>query len=744
MKTESDLNPVWVDRLTGAMCASPESSGTIIGRWIVCSTDQAIFVNSVRADMGDFLVPEPAGQWHVLTETGARRVGSVHRVQLAEALEAESVRTIGDRLRHLAAQSDSWLDWIDVVPVVPGIAEKVDLQPLEILVRENLGALEAVCRRPRAHLRVDVERVPVSRLRRLPPVAISYLAAHTEDWDRRLIRGILPKRIKAETRCDQFDIYENRVAARLLDNLVVHLDRRIRVLQRLLKVFRDKTQYSDASHGTWQRQNRIASLWGESIDVNEGSAKAQACLAELKSLKYKIMGLLGSTLYAEVPRRAQVATTLKNTNILVNDQYYRRVALIWREWANTGVERAPGPKELNYEAQRLCLGMDSFAVLLLVRALDSLGFEPTPADGDAPLRRGAVLTLAGRGCEISLRWCQDGTVEVDCDGRKMLIVAIPMNFDSGSDALAEEVLARIRSAADCRKGLRLAVLYLASTDNTDMALDPALRRSLHTVGNDPTSSLSGCCCLPVSPWEIGSTERVSRALRWFLIEPRMMAYPHAVELTAGVRTVVKLDENRQWIVPSSGIGAMEFVRPPHEFEWQRLNLDNALAIGERELAEAEESHRAISEEQRRAVRERRTGTLTQEKRDAHEKVDHCTRLCSELRDFIERFKEARLQSTSLLGCPICGATGDPNRDFEPRDSKCFRSVCRECRSEWGARLCGNGHRYAFIRPGRAFLPTKDCDPGWEDRVYGGDLLALPAAKADGEWGFMCPECGDVS
>ena len=70
----------------------------------------------------------------------------------------------------------------------------------------------------------------------MPAAAASYLAAHTEDWDRPLLRGILPKRILAEIRQDQIDIYENRVAARLLDNLGGYLNRRIQRLRRISEI----------------------------------------------------------------------------------------------------------------------------------------------------------------------------------------------------------------------------------------------------------------------------------------------------------------------------------------------------------------------------------------------------------------------------------------------------------------------------------------------------------------------------
>ncbi|HHH28234.1 MAG TPA: DUF2357 domain-containing protein, partial [Polyangiaceae bacterium] len=420
----SDSPALFRDRLKGRRGVAPPETGTLVGRWVLEDATAEVFMNSARAAVGDFLVPEPSGHWHILTGDGRRQTGTVSRAQAPDELEAESVRTIGDKLEQLTSDSASWIEWLDVVPLVPGISEQVDLQPLELLIREHFGHLETVCRKPRAHLRVEVQRVPVSKARRIPPAAASYLAAHTEDWDRPLLRGILPKRILAEVRQDQVDIYENRVVARLLDNLSAYLSRRINVIRRLLKVFREKEDYSTSIAGTYQRERRMSELWGESIDANEGRKKAEATLRELEWLRYKVMGLLGSPLYEEVPRRAFVPTTLKSTNILTNDQHYRRVAELWREWARTGAGRTQSPAELNMETQRLSRGLDAFTMLLTIRALDTLGYEPTDAGLATPITRGAAVQVHGNGVDITLEWRRDGSIVMRFGKREFALVAL--------------------------------------------------------------------------------------------------------------------------------------------------------------------------------------------------------------------------------------------------------------------------------------------------------------------------------
>ena len=699
-------------------------------------------MNSAAAAAGDFLVPEPSGYWNVLTSEGHRQSGTIVRSHAPEDLEAESVRTIGDKLDELTKDGAGWFEWIDVVPLVPGMSDQLDLLPLERLVREHFGHLETVCRKPRAHLHVETERLPVSKARRVPAAAASYLAAHTEDWDRPLLRSILPKRILAEVRQDQIDIYENRVAARLLDNLGAYLNGRIGEVRRLLKVFKDKANYSASIAGTYQRERRISQLWGESIDANEGLIKAERALENLEALKYRLMGLLGSPLYGEVPRRAYVATTLKSTNILANDQHYRRVADLWREWARTGAGLTQSPSELHAEAQSLSRGLDAFVMLLTVRALDILGYEPSEAALEEPIARGKSLPVQGHGIHLTLTWCSDGTIGVAVGKRDLAIVVLTANLAAGGDERVRESLRQIREAFDERGAGQLLVLFLSSNDGR-ASTEGELLVSLHTVGNDPRHALAGAGCLPVSPWEIGSTERVARALRWFLSSAGFLDYPLKVVVPEGVRDLIDLRPHARWLTSMDGGATVELRTPPQDYEWEALDVESTAKAEEATLQAARANHQRLTDELREAVRRGKTGSLASQKHDAHEEVLQRESIAKASNELAERLRDARARALALLDCPTCGKSADPESDFEPRDRGCFRCECRGCGTTWGTQLCGDGHRYASMLPSGDFVDVDQQGFGWEDRVYGCDILALPARRSDGQWGFVCPECGKV-
>jgi hypothetical protein len=740
------MSEIFYDRLTGHTVSKPETSQTILGRWlIVPMAGNGVFLNSVPVSSGDFLVPEISGNWRLLHSDGTVVQGSCSRRQQPEDMEAESIRTIGAHLDSLAENGATWLDWLEVVPLVPGMSEKVNILRFEKTIQQLFGHLRTVCMKPHAHLNVEVERVPIVRARRLPIRAASYLASHTEDWERPLMRGVLPKRILSEVRHDEIDIYENRVSARLIDHITVYLNKRILEIRKLLKMFQDKEDYSSTVGGTHLRQKRILELWGESIDTNEGRNKAEDTFKKLKRLKQKIMGLMDSPLYGEVPRFSHVSPTLRNTNILINDQHYRRVAELWREWISTGYSDTKSPFDIYHEAQKLCGSMDRFALLLVARALDQLGYEIAEKHWEEPVCASGRWMLEGHGTSLECAWQEDGKVRVEMEGEHLVFLSVPVDFRAAAnDAQLEMVIDHIVEVAANSDG-RAIVLYAGSSDNSRKAVSKAVAQKLLTVGNDPRVKLpENVGFLPISPWDIGSVERISRALRWFLDSTRFDSYPLEIELEPEASEVIKNTRINDWLDISDGCAKVTIKRPLKAFEWSELEIENLVEETRLAHCQAISEHKRISDELRTAALSKgRTGTLNPQKKSAYQV---CFQLENRLKA-IERLKEqlagAQDRSDALLVCPACGTKADPSRDFKPRQKGCFRCDCQGCHTRWATRLCTKGHRYAVMLPGK-FVETEDGECGWEERIYGSDLLSLPARKANGEWGFLCPFCGEIN
>jgi hypothetical protein len=738
--TEHRNGTVFYDRLTGSLAPQPPTTNSLMGRWILQpEVQETVFLNSLSLEEGDFLVSDASGGWTVLDESGVRTQGTVLKSQLLDRLEAESLRTLGNYLEYM--EEKEWLYWLEISPLVPGMSEQVELLPLEKRLRELLGHLETVCQKPRTHLRVTVERVPVSKAKRIPPEAVSWLASHTEDWDRQLLRGVQPKRILSEVRQDEVNIYENQVTARLLDHLSAGIAQRIHLLKKLLKVFQEKEDYSSSSGGTHLRAKRIYKLWGESFDANEGRRKAENTLQQLEWLKYKLMGLMDSPLYRGVPRRTFVPTTLRHTNILANDQHYRRVAELWREWAQSDAGKARTLQEWNKEAQALCRSMDAFSMLLVIRALDSLDYEPLDKDEAVLIQPGVSLTLQRHSSRIELSWHQKGTLKLSYEEQSLLILPLPLNLAGATKEQLTEELERIRAAVE---GLTSRVLILyPSSEPVPERLSQDIRQALHTVGNSPIGTEEGSVgILPVSPWEIGSIERVARAIRWLLDSRRLEDYPVTIKADSLTHSFLK---SQDWFSLNKEKESLEILRPPADYEWRAFELKTELERLEGKKKEVEEEHNQLKEELNRTRRSgAKTGNLNQRASSAQEKLRKVTDIHLAFKELEREFEMAKQKAEELLICPVCYRKANSMQDFKPRGNGCYKCQCNHCNTSWATRLCGQGHRYAVILPRDKFFETGNTEPGWVDRVYGCDLLALPARKQNGEWGFCCPTCGSVS
>jgi hypothetical protein len=250
---------------------------------------------------------------------------------------------------------------------------------------KHLHCLQQVCTQPRTHLQTEVERVHVSRARRADKHAVAYLAAHTEDWEKRTLWGVQPRHILARVRYEDWNIYENRVTARLIDRLLVYLNTRIHILQKILNALEKRKNYEVG--GYYRLQNRVYTLWGEAVQDDQIESYARETLEKLQNLEYLLLGLIGSVLYKHVPRRAQVADHLTMTNILLNDPYYRSVGLAWQEWAQHGAVKQKSTWEKYQDYQDTCRGFNRFCLLLVVRGIHSVPacFPLTPrARGKMP------------------------------------------------------------------------------------------------------------------------------------------------------------------------------------------------------------------------------------------------------------------------------------------------------------------------------------------------------------------------
>ena len=700
----------FLDRISGKECAAP-TSPPLPGQYRVLA-EQIEVSQAEPGHLGDFLIGDEEGKWIAYAdESGQVLTGPFCNCGELPPRETSSLREIGHKANLVIAQGGGTLDWLAISPVVMGSRAK--LQSFDLLLVRYLWHLQEVCHRPITHLRSEEICLPVGRVRRASPRAPEYLSAHTEDWEYRKIASVVPKRVRAIVSEELYDIYENRLAVRLVDKLLDYLRQRCEELSKIEQWFDPSGSYT----GTHWRARRISELLAEAVnsEVNETKRIVNEAKRTLDRLYREVMALHDSPLYKAMPHGGWQPHGLQETNILVNDRHYQYVALLWQKCLKTEYGRRRSRREQYDEAQEANRGFDSFCLLLALRGMKLLGYAP---EGDKPCVQGRPVAWSRGSAPAQLQWNHDGTIKIQGDGADSGVLfvplAAPLTSQSRPDVteqlrttISQSLSARLngnRSATGGHPsiGKDLVVLLYPGDGRERSSLPSPIRHKVMTLGNDLHAPES-VAFLPVSSYELDTLERVGRALQWALVRPQLLTYPPKVFLPENVKDLLAVAD---WVVPSSERGRAAIVRVPSEEEKHRL--DGALRA--------------------------KLGPLRSIGKKVQQKIDWLTKFKTELDASYTCFE-------GILQCPVCWKHNDPSA-LRANLGGHFVCKCGQCHSLWGTRACGKcGSRYPFISPSGAWVCSGTPEAGWVDTVYGLDILAVPCWAANCADTYICPDCG---
>ncbi|MBL9107506.1 MAG: hypothetical protein JNL82_41855 [Myxococcales bacterium] len=217
---------------------------------------------------------------------------------------------------------------------------------------------------------------------------------------------------------DEWNLYENRVAVRLVDHLLAYVARRLAELNKVERSLHARKEHIDVVKTSFWRADRITTLWARALD-SKIEDDLRATRQQLEHARRDLQALLDAPLYQQVPRRATVALSLRPTNILINDPHYRKVAALWRAWVKLGHKRQETREQRAARRQLEARAWDRFVLHLVVRAFSGLSWRA------ARTREGWTLSLDGH-----------SNVYVTCPvcGKEGHVEAQPGKESDGSDA----------------------------------------------------------------------------------------------------------------------------------------------------------------------------------------------------------------------------------------------------------------------------------------------------------------------
>ena len=588
-----------------------------------------------------------------------------------------------------AVGEPTWDTYAQTPPVAQKLAERARLAPLDVEIVRHLQHLQQVCHQPRLHLRIEEERLPVSRARRTPVRAVADLVSHPGDWEHRTLRSIQPSRVLARQIEDDCNLYENRVTAKLVDHLLTYSSKRLEELFKIRDVLFNSKDYSEEVQKTsFRRAYRIAELWSSTLE-SQTEEELNHTIKRLELAQRDLQSLLNSPLYKLTPKKQNIPILIKSTNIFINELHYRKVASLWRSWVKFGHKRQETAQQRSARRQREATAWDRFVLHLVVRGFVALGWSV------APNSKGWTLSKQGW-LSVHLKEESMGGIRVDGTRTLRLLPLCAELAGANRDA--------VQAQLECLDSTNDVVIAHAGGT---VALADIDRASGWSIGGRAV-------LFPCSPWSIDSEERMARLLGGWLCKASTPSYP----VTKALRSLPNWPGKWDWL-HYNGKFLIAF-RAPTEREaaeirnWANLNL--------RELDI--QAQRAKAAKQACAVVPREAITTLLEF------VDHAANVLA-----------------SMDCCPICGEKGiieiRPGQLSDSSDAMWW-STCQSCESNWGIRPCTKCRTHYMALIPKINIDIKNINSlhtyNRFDKIFGRDLWVQPCLQKPSEH-LRCPTCG---
>ena len=354
---------MWVDRLTGKPVAClPDVIES--GRYLA----QKLLGDKAAKDVptSGLLVDDGSE----LTFVGVERKS----FRLPDKAFAQKIELFERILHTIDSSIENEIELIS--PLMPeGVVDEdshlnsFDLKLLEII---GAGHLHQISIRPRLDLHYEEEVTDVARAKKLAKGALVHIASHSECWQRQTLSGVIPKRVKARFSEDDFNIYENRVYARLLDKIELYLSQRIGTLKQIQSAVDEALEFYGTNDLHHRLTDEICRLWGKTF-TQDSTSKASQQLAETLEQLENALGIVRSLrqrgLYLLVSRTAQIGDGLHLTNILSHDQHYRHLPILWNELRSVLGGKRTTPEDRRIRNEALNQIYSKYAGLVLRHAL---------------------------------------------------------------------------------------------------------------------------------------------------------------------------------------------------------------------------------------------------------------------------------------------------------------------------------------------------------------------------------------
>lgn len=376
---------IWDRILNKDIDVSKFESPIILGRYIFKSDQSTIRLNDCQVKKHDFLVPCNYNEGILKIGSDITKLVFNENDLLNENVSSLIKNTLLDVLVEFK-ETDNILNWMDINILLRNFDERLEISEFELLLQSKLFHIEEICRQPSYYLKREITKLNVARAKRIPVKAINYLAAHTEDWSRRKIRSVEPRKILTEIIDYNLKIYENQVTVsfidKLLDFFAHRLENEVEVIDSFVKnieriIESRKRINSDEKIYWYKKLDRDYSKIGKAVDDVNSAEKTRKKVEKIKRIisliQMRLSKLKKSYLYSSNSKNKVIINQkLKRTNLFDNHQHYRFVKILWDNFHKKNLSICSQKSEEN---QKFVRSYIDYSWLLLLRSLFQIGFK---------------------------------------------------------------------------------------------------------------------------------------------------------------------------------------------------------------------------------------------------------------------------------------------------------------------------------------------------------------------------------
>lgn len=380
------------------------------------------------------------------------------------------------------------------IPLLQGIKNGLEFGDFATQMEEDFKHIEAIFHAPYSKLNRTIEKVPVSRAKRISNRSNQYLAAHTEDWLHKGLVSFRPSRILTEEIISDENVFENQLVIALVTRAAHHLERKLRytrdITEFLIEYSKLIEKHENSEDCWYKKVRRELSLAGKVYDEQSGNYKATnadiqvvtSTMKRLKKLRDSLLKLRQYDLFYNVDQRLVKSVQYHDTNVLINDKHYRYLKKLWvlllkEENANPDDNKADADEFIINNVRNYGISIINYAV----KDIEYLGYNVVGKDKQWEAQRDNCP-------DIRLSVDEYGVINVMVGSDKLrFIVTCDLPYLSGNQSLPKNT-------------------YVIAYDNND-ADDDYVRSSVDSTN-----------VIPVSLRDITCVERIAIILRQVMLK----------------------------------------------------------------------------------------------------------------------------------------------------------------------------------------------------------------------------------